>query len=90
MTLADWGIRYDGPSFFFRSSQETFRFDVNQALQTTCDPCFDTVRERTAAIRSVSSSQVNMHGKTFRQSASSIISSVDHRQSSSAAVSHLR
>lgn len=71
--------RLDDHSFIFRSSHKMFRYDVNGALQDYLHPLFDAVHERTAAFPSVLWSQVEMHGKTLRHSASYILLSLDQR-----------
>lgn len=64
------------------------RYDNKWSLHDYLNPLFDTVGECTAASRSVSSSLVEMQGETMCKSASSKISSLDQRQSSSAAIGH--
>lgn len=80
--------RLDDHSSLLRFSQKILCYDVNRVLHEYLRPLFDVVPKRTAAFRSVPSSPVETHGKTLRQRASSIISSLDEELSSSAAVSH--
>lgn len=67
------------------SSLEMFHFDVNPGLRVYLHPLLATARELRAAFRSISSIQVDSHGETLRQSASSIISSLYQRLSFSPA-----
>lgn len=72
------------------SSHDMFRFDVNPALEDYFRPLFYAMRKRLAAFHSESSSPAETLGETLRQSASSLILSLDQWRTSWAAVYHLR
>lgn len=68
-------------------SHKMFRYELDRALHYYICPFLVFVLKHTATFRSVSSSQADTLGYTLHQSASSVISSLDHRLSSSAAAS---
>lgn len=87
--LAEVQLRPDDHLSLLRLSREIICYDFDWALHDYFRPLFDGARERTVAFRSASTRQVETHGETLRQSASSIVSFLDRFLSSSAAISNL-
>lgn len=70
------------------SSHEMVRSDITPAFLDYLWPVFEAVRNRTVAFCSLRTRQVENHGEALRQSAPWIVSYLDHRFWSSAAVSN--
>lgn len=75
--LADVQCRLDDHSSLPCFSHEMFRYEVNRGLHYYFHPLFDAMRERTAAFRSVLSSQSEPQGEALHQRSFSIILSLD-------------
>lgn len=88
MILAELASCLDDKPSLLRSFHETFRYDVIPALNDFLRSLFCTMPERTAAFRSVSSSQIETQSEPWRQRASSTKYSRYQRMLSSAAVFH--
>lgn len=77
---------HDDHSWLLLSFYEMRLHDLNRAFMGYLRPLLDSVYERTVGFHSVSTSQVERHSKTLRQSASSIFSYLDRCLSPSPAV----
>lgn len=86
--LAEMHRRLDDHSSVLLVSHEMLHFDVNKAFHAYLWPLFDATSKPTVSRRTTSTTQVQTHGKKFRQRTSSIVSYLNLLLSSSVAVSN--